>query len=120
MQRGWSHKRVNAALRWTAVTSWAGIILGDSMPAAWFNYLVTPVAKWDHIQLLSHYSKDVYATDMSEMVNQLKDIVLVATLQGPKDYEFPSWFDGRVDPLGYPCTSDVPVLLRGSPAESHK
>jgi hypothetical protein len=98
-------KRVNAALRWAAVknkTSWAGIILGDSMPAAWFNYRVTPAAKWDDVlRLLSLYSKDIYAVAMSELVEQLGNMVPVTILQSHSDDEFLSWFDGRVDPLGY-------------------
>jgi hypothetical protein len=47
-------------------TSWAGIILGDLMPAGWFNYRVTPPAKWDDVlRLLSLYSKDIYAAAMT-------------------------------------------------------
>jgi hypothetical protein len=64
-------KRVNAALQRAAVedkTSWAGIIPGDSMPAMWFNYIVTLTAKWDDIlQLLSFYSKDISAAYISKV-----------------------------------------------------
>jgi hypothetical protein len=98
-------KRVNAALRSAAVknkTSWASIILGDSMPATWFNYCVTPAVKWDDVlRLLSLYSKDIYTVAMSEFVEQLGNMVPVTILQSHSDDEFLSWFHGRVDPLGY-------------------
>ena len=93
-------RRITPALRWYSIQEmfgWAAVVLGDVMPAQWFEYIGFPDAKWEYLLTqLAPFGDVMTGRAMHLLEKTMGGDAPIKLLQKSPARDFGNWFDAFI------------------------